>query len=404
MLQIPMIKIFSLGMALVVGGATALAQSNNVPATNTQAQARPQRPPAPVRLPDAPGTPKLTPVGAKPGETNLLRGVAGMNPPVDADGDFLIGPDYVPAPELSVKEGVPQGKVQQLSMASTNSQFYNPGIARNAFGTVDPNNPRTLIVETHPIDYQRAITVYVPAQYVPGTAAPFLVVHDGPALGKPDTMLPRVLDNLIAQHRIPPMIAIMIAHGGGDAQGHERGREYDTMSGKFAEFIEAEVLPLVEKNYHVTLTKDPEGRAAMGNSSGGAAALSMAWYHPELYHRVITYSGTFVNQQWPFNPETPGGAWDFHAKLIPQSKRKPIRLWLEVGDHDNYNPNVMRDGMHDWVEANNRMATVLKAKGYHYQYVFALNAGHSDRKVREQTLPQALEWAWQGYPIKGAAK
>jgi hypothetical protein len=63
----------------------------------------------------------------------------------------------------------------------------------------------------------------------------------------------------------------------------------------------------------------------------------------------------------------------------------------------------LRDGMHDWVEANNRMATVLKAKGYPYQYVYSLNAGHSDRAVRAQTLPQALEWVWRGYPIQRAA-
>ncbi len=124
--------------------------------------------------------------------------------------------------------------------------------------------------------------------------------------------LPRVLDNLIAQKRVPAMIAVMIQNGGGDAQGSERGLEYDTMSGKFAEFIEAEVLPAVEKNANVKLTRKPEGRAAMGCSSGAAAALSMAWYHPEWYHRVISYSGTYVNQQWPFNPETPGGAWGYH--------------------------------------------------------------------------------------------
>ena len=115
---------------------------------------------------------------------------------------------------------------------------------------------------------------------------------------------------------------------------------------------------------------------------------------------MITYSGTFVNQQWPFNPETPGGAWDFHEKLIPQSEPKPIRIWMEVGDRDLLNPNALRDNMHDWVAANNRMATVLKAKGYHYQYVYAVNAGHVDRAVRNQTLPEALEWVWQGYPIK----
>ena len=31
-----------------------------------------------------------------------------------------------------------------------------------------------------------------------------------------------------------------------------------------AEFVETEVLPLVEKQYNVKLTKNPEGRAALG--------------------------------------------------------------------------------------------------------------------------------------------
>ena len=145
------------------------------------------------------------------------------------------------------------------------------------------------------------------------------------------------------------MIAISIGNGSGDAQGSERGLEYDTMSGRYAEFVETEVLPLVEKQCNVKLTKDPDGRATMGCSSGGSAALIMAWYHPELYHRVLTYSGTFVNQQWPHNAETPHGAWEFHEHLIPNSPAKPIRIWMEVGDRDLFNPNVMRDNMHDWV-------------------------------------------------------
>jgi iron(III)-enterobactin esterase len=194
------------------------------------------------------------------------------------------------------------------------------------------------------------------------------------------------------------MIAISIGNGGGDAQGSERGLEYDTMSGAYAEFVETEVLPLVESRAHVKLTKDPDGRATMGASSGGSCALIMAWYHPELYHRVLTYSGTFINQQWPYNPQTPHGAWEFHEHLIPNSPAKPIRLWMEVGDRDLFNPNVMRDGMHDWVVANENMAKALAAKGYHYQFIFARNAGHVDRGVRGQTLPEALEYVWQGYP------
>jgi len=321
----------------------------------------------------------------------------GANAPANRDGNFILGPTHNPAPEMTVREGAPQGSVFEFTMQSSSSKIY-PGIARepHTFGTADPSDPAKLILTTsHPAPYTRHVAVYVPKQYVPGSAAPFIVGADGP-----DRALFTALDNLIAEHRVPVMIAISIGNGSGDAQGSERGLEYDTMSGRYAEFVETEVLPLVEKQYNVKLTKDPDGRATMGGSSGGSCALIMAWYHPELYHRVLTYSGTYVNQQWPPNSETPHGAWEFHEHLIPGSPRKPIRIWMEVGDRDLYNPNIMRDNMHDWVVANENMARVLAAKGYHYQFVFARNAGHTDRAVKQQTLPEALEYLWRGYRTK----
>lgn len=384
----------SVAACCMISAQTADTKST-APIVPAAPQARPARTPPPTRAPDGPGAPTFTVAGAKPGQTEL-RAAPGANPPADTNGDFLVGPDYVPAPELKAVEGVPQGKIHQFQMDSAESKFY-PGIARVAPGKPDPNNPKTLIIQTQPAPYKRTITVYVPAQYKTGTAAPFIVTHDGPGMGKSDQTLTTVLDNLIAQHRLPTLIAIMVANGGGDGQGSERGLEYDTMSGKYAEFIEAEVLPLVEHNAGVTLSKDPEGRGSMGGSSGGAAAFIMAWYHPEWYRRVITYSGTYVNQQWPFNAETPGGAWDFHTKLIAESAPKPIRLWMQVGDRDNFGRSG--DGMHDWVAANHRMAAMLKTKGYAYQYIFSLNAGHVDHSVREQTLPEALEWVWRGFPV-----
>jgi enterochelin esterase family protein len=322
----------------------------------------------------------------------------GSNAPINVDGNFILGPTHPAAAEMSVQEGVPQGTVIDFTMASTDSRIYS-GIAREpgSFGAVDPSQPSKLIVTTsHPAAYTRKIAVYVPKQYVPGTVAPFIIGADGP-----DRALFTALDNLIAQKRIPVMIGISVGNGSGDAQGSQRGLEYDTMSGLYAEFIEKEVLPLVEKQANVKLSKDPEARATMGGSSGGSAAMIMAWYHPELYHRVLTYSGTYVNQQWPWDPKIPHGAWSFHESLIPNSAKKPLRIWMEVGDRDNYNPNIMRDEMHDWVLANENMARVLAAKGYHYQFVFARNAGHTDRTVKQQTLPQALEYIWQGYPIAG---
>ena len=323
----------------------------------------------------------------------------GQVPPANKDGNFIIGPTHDAAAimQSSDPRGELRGRVVEITMTSAESKFY-PGIARDkgTFGTPDPNDPAKLVVTaSRPSPWTRKVTVYVPQEYVPGAVAPFIVGADGP-----DWMLFTAIDGLIAQKKIPVMVAVSIQNGGGDAQGSERGLEYDTMSGKYAEWVEQEVLPRVEQEAKVRLTKDPDGRATMGGSSGGSCALEMAWYHPELYHRVLTYSGTYVNQQWPPNAETPHGAWEFHEHLIPGEAKKPIRIWMEVGDKDLLNPNVMRDGMHDWVVANERMAQVLAAKGYHYQFVFARNAGHVDRAVKAQTLPEALEYVWAGYRAK----
>src|SRR4029453_15395570 len=98
----------------------------------------------------------------------------------------------------------------------------------------------------------RQVTVYIPAQYVRGTAAPLIVSCD--AYGARNNNLPTMLDNMIPPRRLPPIVAVMIANGGGDGPGSERGLEYDTVSGKYAEFVEAEILPQVERNYGVTAT------------------------------------------------------------------------------------------------------------------------------------------------------
>ncbi|HEY1986964.1 MAG TPA: alpha/beta hydrolase-fold protein [Terracidiphilus sp.] len=375
----------SLKVALLAGLVAILtpAYSQSLPAQHTE------RPEPPTRDPNSPGYVKATELPA------------GSIPPVGADGNFILGPIHVAAPEISFPNSVLKGTVIEFTMNSSGSAIY-PGIARDpgTFGTVDPADPAKLVVTTsHSAPYVRKVAVYVPSQYVPGTVAPFIVGADGP-----DPLLFSVLDNLIAQHKVPVMIAISIANGSGDAQGSERGLEYDTMSGLYAEFVEKEVLPLVESKAHVKLTHDPDGRATMGGSSGGSCALIMAWYHPELYHRVLTYSGTYINQQWPYDPRTPHGAWEFHEHLIPGMPAKPIRIWMEVGDQDLLNPNVMRDNMHDWVLANEKMASALAAKNYHYQFVFARNAGHVDRAVKQQTLPEALQYIWLGYSSAGVKK
>ena len=380
-------------IAAMAGVIPAAAQTPAAPQPPAVAKpappARGTRPPPPTRDPNTPGyvEAKTLPDGAVPA--------------ADALGNFVIGPTHNPASEMAGDPAALEGTVHTFTMESKDSKMY-PGIRREqgTFGTPDPNNPAKLDVTTSaPAPYTRRLAVYIPKQYVPGTIAPFIVGADGP-----DALLFKAVDSLIARKRIPVMIAISIGNGSGDAQGSQRGLEYDTMSGRYAEFVETEVLPLVEKQYNVRLTRDPNARATTGCSSGAAAAMSMAWYRNDLYHRVLSYSGTFVNQQWPYNPETPGGAWEFHRTLIPNSPVKPIRIWMHVGDRDLLNPNVMRDDMHDWVLANERMAKALAGKGYKYQFVFARDSGHCDRNVKLQTLPNALEFVWKDYRVDTTLK
>src|SRR3954452_20485228 len=116
-----------------------------------------------------------------------------------------IGPDYTNAPELTVKDNVPHGTLHDFVMDSNDSKLY-PGLKGH---------------------YERKLCVYVPAQYVAGSAAPLIVVQDGMGYRK---TLPPILDNLIHERRLPAMVAIMISSGGGDGKGSERGLEYDTVS------------------------------------------------------------------------------------------------------------------------------------------------------------------------------
>ena len=294
--------------------------------------------------------------------------------------EATIGPVYADAPELTAAADTPRGAVHVFTMDSADSKSY-PGIANDHPGVAP---------------YQRRVAVYTPAQYVPGTALPFLVVQDG--LGY-RSVVTEALDTLIHQRRLPAMAAVFINSGGGKGQGSERSLEYDTVSDAYARFVESEVLPRIAADYHVAFTKDPNGRAAMGGSSGGAAAFTMAWFRPDLYRRVLTYSGTYVNQKSPPDLSAPHGAWKYHEHLIPQTPRKPLRVWLEVGEKDM---GAKRDAasLRNWVVANQRMAAALKAKGYAYRYVYAVGASHVDGRVTRQTLPGALEWLWQGYPIK----
>ena len=317
------------------------------------------------------------------------------NPGTEGDGHYKIGPEYKIDPDLTDR-GNPKGKSFEFTMRLADSKIF-----RGDDSTLEP--------EKKPVRTERKIFVYVPAAYKDGTKAPILVIHDGPGQLN---LVRNALDNLTISkdpnRKLPAFIAIAVQNGGNDGKNSERGLEYDTMSERLARFIHDEVLPAVLNNAEIkaaysklTFTDNPWGRAVMGCSSGGAAALTMGWFRPDLFRRLIAYSGTFVDQQDDDAAEEakyPLGAWEYHSsmKLIENSEKKPLRIFTHVSENDN-RPKDPEETHHNWVMAGERTAAALKAKGYHHRFVFSLGTGHCDRRVFEQTLADTLVWTWRGY-------
>ena len=310
------------------------------------------------------------------------------------NGDVVIGPDYATDPDLK-DQGHPKGQSFEFAMTLADSKIFPGNDA-----TLDPKKP---------VRTSRKIFVYVPAAYKDGAQAPLLVTFDGPSHLN---LVRNALDNLTISpnpdRSLPAFVVVAVENGGNDGKGSERGLEYDTMSDRHARFINDEVLPAVLADEKVraaypklAFTADPWGRAVMGCSSGGAAALTIGWFRPDLFRRLITYSGTFVDQQADNAPEEakfPLGAWEYHSglKLIENGAKKPLRIFTHVSDHD-LRADDPESTQHNWVMANQRTAAALKAKGYDYRFVFSKATKHCDSKVFEQTLADTLVWMWRGY-------
>lgn len=309
-------------------------------------------------------------------------------------GNIVIGPDYRTDPDLQ-DHGNPKGRYFEFSMPLAESKIF-----RGDDSTLDKRKP---------VRKARKIFVYIPAAYKDGSKAPLLIMHDGPSNLN---LVRNALDNLTTgnsdKRSLPAFIAIAIENGGDDSKGSQRGLEYDTMSDRLARFVQEEVLPAVLKNPEIravypkiAFTEDPWGKAVMGCSSGGAAALTMGWFRPDLFRRLITYSGTFVDQQdddAPQESQFPLGAWEYHSnlKLIENNDKKPLRIFTHVSQYDNGFKDA-EGTYHNWVMANERTAVALQNKGYDYRYVFSKTTKHCDSKVFEHTLADTLVWMWQDY-------
>ena len=251
--------------------------------------------------------------------------------------------------------------------------------------------------------------IYVPAQYQPATAAAVMVFQDGERYTDRNGNNPalNVIDNLMAQKKIPVMICIFINPGDiSDSpktptfnfvksysdkwqrtlKDSMRSTLYDTVSDRYARFLRDEILAEVGTKYN--LRKDAYSRAITGLSSGGICSFNVAWQMPDQFARVISWIGSFSAIQWKEDPAVPDGGQDYPEKIAREPKRN-IRVWLQDGSEDL----DVRYG--NWPLANLRMANALKAKEYDFHFSFGKGTHNSGHGAAE--FPAEMIWLWRDY-------
>ncbi len=222
--------------------------------------------------------------------------------------------------------------------------------------------------------------LYVPQQYC-GQEAALMVFLDGSAQFIRNAMTPNVLDTMIHNGDLPVSIAVFMnpgAPGPGlprfGGSGH-RCVEYNEIDDRYVTFLDQEILPEIRSKYNIT--SDPEKSMIFGISASGNAAFTAAWHRPDLFHKVGTFVGSFV--------DICGG--DRFPSLIRQAPKKPLKIFLQSGEHD------LNMCFGNWPLANQTMASALEYKGYDYKLVIG-PGGHSMR-YGASILPDTLRWLWE---------
>ena len=225
---------------------------------------------------------------------------------------------------------------------------------------------------------ERIVEVYVPAAYDGVEPACLLVRMDG-GTGQ----MAEVLDSLIAEGSIPVTIGVIVTPGrirdkDGRVVRYNRSNEYDRMDGRFASFIETEVLPRVESlstsdGKEVKLSGRAADRAIMGGSSGAICAFNAAWQRPDLFSRVFSAIGTFVSFR--------GG--DQFPALVRKGEPRRLRVFLQENRGDTWNPLFG-----SWFEYNTLLLSALEFAGYEVRHQW--DEGGHDWKNAEASLKEAL--------------
>lgn len=199
---------------------------------------------------------------------------------------------------------------------------------------------------------------------------------------------PARIDSLMKTGDIPPIIGVYLQSGlvkndAGEVIRYNRSNEFDAPDGRFARFLEKEVLPAVRRcktasGDSLIFLDGSENAMIFGLSSGGICAFNAAWQRPDMFGKIYSGCGTFVPMR---------GA-DGLQSLVRKSEPRDIKVFLQDGYTDTWNPLFG-----SWYEANRLMASALEFAGYDCKFDWA-PGGHS--VVRTSAIfPEVMKWMWK---------
>jgi enterochelin esterase family protein len=229
------------------------------------------------------------------------------------------------------------------------------------------------------LNIKRKILVYTPPDYLK-TNSPyhFLLLFDG-VLFEEDAKVSSTLDNLIADEKIPPLVAVMIENFI-PTNTMVRASELPP-NPKFKNYIIKELLPWIHENFNIT--KNPSHSVIAGASYGGIASTYIAFKHPDIFANVLSMSGAYswypgdkdwlqriknveAFEQWWTTEDEREPRW--LARQFSQSKRLPLKFYVDVGVLEVDDPTGL-------FQSNRHFQTILESKGYPIYYTEFLG-GH----------------------------
>lgn len=234
----------------------------------------------------------------------------------------------------------------------------------------------TLAFESQHMHEQRRIGVYLPPGYDKTKSYPLVIAYDGEVYGMGPSILlplPRIVDNLLAAKKIPPVVVALVANQG------TRDRDL-TMNAAFADFVATELVPRMRTKYRAGLTA--ASTIVTGSSFGGLCSIYTGLHHSDVIGSVLAQSAALWFRPGDLDRELRDSedSTRLFATAVA-SPKLPLRFYLDVGLFET-------DVRNDILATNRRMNDVLRAKGYPVRYV-EYSGGH-DYLWWQSTIPDAL--------------